>query len=132
MNTYLNGSVLLQIGISTLVIAFLYGLYRFVEGFEIEDRERLMRQRYARRWSDQEWITTLKSLSDVRFSSPFQFGRDREDTLPGLDAMQESTLANQAQEVCYRMLEVTEYSIFGEPAFQQIPVGLALGEETLR
>ncbi len=132
MNTYLNSSVLLQIGVSTLVIVFLFVLYRFVEGFEEEDRQQLMRQRYARRWSDQEWVATLKSLSDRRFTSPFTGGIDREVSVPALDVMQESTLANQAQEVCYRMLGKTEYSIVGEPAFQQIPVGISLGEEPLR
>jgi hypothetical protein len=132
MNIYPNGSVLLQIGISALVIVFLYGLHLFLEGFEKEDRERLMRQRYARRWSDQEWMAMLKSLSDRRFTSQFTVVDDWEDTVPGLDVMQESTLANQAQEICCRMLGESEYSIVGEPAFQHILVGISLGEDTLR
>jgi hypothetical protein len=132
MNIYPNGSVLLQIGISALVIVVLYGLHRLMEGFEKEDRQRLMRQRYARRWTDEQWMATLKILSDGRFASPFTVGSDWNNSLPGSDLMQMSTLVDQAQDVYSRMLDRSEYSIVGEPAFQRIPVGIALGEDKLR
>jgi hypothetical protein len=82
MNIYQIGSVVLQIGIAAIVIVLLYGLHAFMEGFEKDDRELLIRLRYARRWSDQEWLTTLKEFSDKRFTSPSTVGFDQEDRMP--------------------------------------------------
>ena len=116
MNIYLNGSVLLQIGVSALMIVFLYGLHRFTEGFEEEDRQQLTRHRNARRWSDQEWVATLKSLSDRRFTSPFTVSTNWEDTTQSLDVMWGSSSSDLTQEVNSGMLDWSQYSIGGEPA----------------
>ena len=129
MNMYPSGSVVLEIGITALVIIFLFGAHCFIEGFEKEERQRLMRRRYARRWSDQEWLATLKILSDRRFTSLFMVGSDQEDPLPSLDMMWESTSEIPAQVISSLFLDQSEYSIVGEPALQRIPVGEPLGEE---
>ena len=129
MNIYQIGSVVLQIGIAAIVIVLLYGLHAFVEGFEKDDRELLIRLRYARRWSDQEWLTTLKEFSDNRFTSPSSVGLDQEDRIPSVEMKQKLTSVDQAQKVHCRMPGRTEYSIVGEKAFQRIPVGISLGED---
>jgi hypothetical protein len=132
MDIHQIGSVLLQIGISALVICFLYGLYGFIEGFEEYEREQLMRLRCARRWSDQNWLTTLEELSDKRSTSLFTADSDREDWVPSMEEMQGCASADQTQEVGYWTLDRMEYSIVGETAFQRIPVGISLGEDQLR
>jgi hypothetical protein len=129
MNIYQIGSVVLQIGIAAIVIVLLYGLHAFMEGFEKDDRERLIRLRYARRWSDQEWLTTLKEFSDKRFTSPSSVGLDQEDRIPSVEMKQKLTSVDQAQKVHCRMPGRTEYSIVGEKAFQRIPVRISLGED---
>lgn len=131
MDIHQIGSVLLQIGIAALVICFLYGLYGFIEGFEEDEREQLMRLRCARRWSDQNWLTTLEELSDKRLTSLSTVGFDQEEIVPSVEVKQVSAWVDQTQEACFWTLERTEYSIVGETAFQRIPVGISLGEDKL-
>jgi hypothetical protein len=131
MNIYQIGSFVLQIGIAAIVIVLLYGLHAFMEGFEKDDRERLIRLRYARRWSDQEWLTTLKELSDKRLTSLSTVGFVQEEIVPSVEVKQVSAWVDQTQEACFWTLERTEYSIVGETAFQRIPVGISLGEDKL-
>jgi hypothetical protein len=56
-------SILMQIGVFAIVLCFLYGFHRLMDGFEEDGRAQIQWQRNARRRAAQERILALEQLS---------------------------------------------------------------------
>lgn len=124
----------MQIGVSAIVISFMYGLLCLLDGFEKDGREQIERQRNARRRTTQERVAALEQLSvkPLPLLSLALKGIEHAFLKPRGGIVKGSSSVQLSRQRFTKKTDETKFFPVDDTEFRYVPVSIALEEEIVQ